>query len=72
MLTPKVNELIASAYRFDGDREKAKAFFETGLKRAFNNLINSTVENYPISVFYAFKQSEIENQNDNKGALQET
>jgi putative DNA methylase len=31
MLTPKTSELIASAFRHDGNKERAKTFFEDGL-----------------------------------------
>ncbi len=58
MLTPKSGELIASPHRFGGDRIKAKLFFEDGFERAFLNLRKVTAPDYPLTVFYAFKQSE--------------
>jgi putative DNA methylase len=58
MLTPKSGELVASPYRFGGDRAKAKHFFEHGFEQAFLNLRRVADPDYPLTVFYAFKQSE--------------
>jgi putative DNA methylase len=58
MLTPKSGELVASPYRFGGDRAKAKQFFEHGFEQAFLNLRRVADPDYPLTVFYAFKQSE--------------
>ncbi|WP_396910158.1 DUF1156 domain-containing protein [Mycolicibacterium sp.] len=57
ILVPKEEELIANPFRHDG-REGARRFFEEGFVRVFANARNSTVEGYPITVIYAFKQSE--------------
>jgi hypothetical protein len=35
MLTPKAAELVATPYRFEGSKSKAKEFFETGLGKSF-------------------------------------
>ncbi|MBW1682890.1 MAG: DUF1156 domain-containing protein [Deltaproteobacteria bacterium] len=58
MLVPKTEELVATPYRFDGDRNKAKAFFEKGLRRAFERMRTSAHNDYPLAVYYAFKQAE--------------
>jgi putative DNA methylase len=58
MLVPKAQELIASPFRFDGNRAQANNFFEDGLRQVFNNFSTSANVNYPITVYYAFKQSE--------------
>ena len=42
-LVPKATELVATPYRFGGNKEKAKQFFEEGLKAAF-----SICEKHPI------------------------
>ena len=60
LLAPKAQELIATPHRFDGDRRRAERFFENGLRRAFQNLRQSADENYPVTVYYAFKQAEDE------------
>ncbi|HHW47351.1 MAG TPA: DUF1156 domain-containing protein [Clostridiaceae bacterium] len=60
LLVPKVQELVATPYRFEGDREKAKEFFEQGLYRAFNNIKEIANKEFPVTIYYAFKQSEVE------------
>jgi putative DNA methylase len=57
-LTPKAQELIASPYRHEGDKLKAQEFFETGLGQAFTRMHEAHAGNYPLTVYYAFKQSE--------------
>ena len=66
LLTPKTQELIASPYRFDGDRQRAKTFFEEGLRNVFAWMSQSQNNNYPLTIFYAFKQAEAE---DGKGGI---
>jgi putative DNA methylase len=56
MLVPKADELVANAYRHDG-REGAKAFFEVGFRRVFARARETALPDYPITVYYAFKQS---------------
>ncbi len=57
-LVPKEAELIANPYRFDGNRDAANKHFETGLGQAFNKMCQIVASNYPLSVYYAFKQTE--------------
>ena len=64
VLTPKAQELIASSHRHDGDKEKAKRFFEDGLGKAFRQIHDSGNRDYPIPIFYAFKQSESDEDDD--------
>lgn len=58
LLTPKAEELIASPYRFDGDKAHAQSFFEHGLGAAFVRMHEIQDSRFPLTVFYAFKQSE--------------
>jgi putative DNA methylase len=58
LLTPKAAELIASPRRFDGNRDEARSFFEQGLGHVFQNIRESQHYEFPLSVYYAFKQSE--------------
>ena len=58
MLTPKVPELIATPYRHGGDKRKAEQHFEDGLRRAFGRMRERSNSNYPMTVYYAFKQSD--------------
>ena len=60
VLVPKSQELIASPFRFDGDRAKANTFFENGLTKVFANINRIQNDDYPLTVFYAFKQSEMD------------
>lgn len=55
---PKKEELIASPYRFKKDI--ARAFFEDGMLQTCKNLYLYTAEDIPVTIYYAFKQSEIE------------
>ncbi|MCF6095292.1 DUF1156 domain-containing protein [Microaerobacter geothermalis] len=64
VLVPKAQELVATPYRFEGDREKAKEFFEQGLYKAFNNMKEIAKEELPVTIYYAFKQSEIESNDE--------
>lgn len=64
LLVPKAQELVATPYRFDGDKEKAKQFFEDGLGRSFSRMREAQNQAFPLTVFYAFKQSETDKEND--------
>jgi putative DNA methylase len=56
---PKAEELIASRYRH-GTKEKAEEFFLSGMFHAMQRLANQAHPSTPITVYYAFKQSESE------------
>jgi putative DNA methylase len=60
MLVPKAQELVATPYRFDGSKSKAQQFFETGLQKAFEQMRAVQSPDYPLTVYYAFKQAESE------------
>ena len=57
LLVPKAEELVANAYRHGG-KEGAKEFFEAGFREVFAKARGSATPDYPITVYYAFKQSE--------------
>lgn len=57
MLVPKVEELVANPYRHGG-KEGAREFFEDGFEQVFENARRAASDEYPISLYYAFKQSE--------------
>ncbi|URN13444.1 DUF1156 domain-containing protein [Streptomyces radiopugnans] len=59
MLVPKSEELVANPYRHGG-RENAERFFEGGFESVFTHARKEASPDYPITVFYAFKQSELE------------
>ena len=50
MLTPKAEELIASPYRHDGDKQKAAEFFEIGLGSAIGQWRKHGQQDYPTIV----------------------
>lgn len=58
LLTPKAQELVATPYRFGGSRRKAQDFFEHGLGAAFEKAQTASSSEYPMTVYYAFKQAE--------------
>ncbi|WFR83892.1 DUF1156 domain-containing protein [Arthrobacter sp. Y-9] len=57
MLVPKAEELIANPYRQGGDRQ-AQDYFKSGFESVFATARKSAVDAYPITVYYAFKQTE--------------
>jgi len=68
LLTPKAQELVATPYRFNGDKDKARRFFEEGLGIAFAHMRAVQRLDYPLTVYYAFKQAESEeDEEDNLG-----
>ncbi len=54
---PKAEELVASPYRHGG-KEKAEAFFMSGMTDALGRLQNLSHPGFPITIYYAFKASE--------------
>jgi putative DNA methylase len=60
MLVPKTQELIATPYRFEGSKQKAQEFFEQGLSQAFERMRAVHHPDYPLTIYYAFKQAEAE------------
>ncbi|MDL2259626.1 DUF1156 domain-containing protein [Deltaproteobacteria bacterium OttesenSCG-928-K17] len=68
MLVPKNEELVATPYRFDGSTEKAKDFFEHGMLQVFRQINAYSKDNIPVTIYYAFKQSE--DDTDDSGSQQ--
>ncbi len=60
MLVPKQEELVATPYRFDGNKQRAKEFFESGMLHAFQQIYRYAHKDVPVTIYYAFKQSETE------------
>ena len=56
--TPKSEELVATRYRH-GSQETADSFFLEGMREAVTNMAAHTASDYPATIYYAFKQSEI-------------
>jgi putative DNA methylase len=54
---PKTEELVATPYRHGGT-EKAEKFFLDGMTSALHNLAQQMHPAFPVTIYYAFKQSE--------------
>ena len=72
LLTPKAAELVATPYRFGGDKEKARRFFETGLGHAIAHMRAAQAPGYPMTLFYAYKQAETKTDGGGNGATAST
>lgn len=57
MAVPKEEELVATPYRHGG-KEEAEAFFLQGMSQAVRNLAEQAHPAFPVTIYYAFKQSE--------------
>lgn len=57
MTVPKTEELVATPYRHGG-KEEAEAFFLQGMSQAIHNLAEQAHPAFPVTIYYAFKQSE--------------
>lgn len=58
LMSPKVNELIATPYRHDGDMVAAKEFFEDGMIKVCKQIYKYTRDDIPVTIYYAYKQSD--------------
>lgn len=54
---PKAEELVATSYRH-GSNENAESFFLKGMTQAMHNLAEQAHPAFPVTIYYAFKQSE--------------
>ncbi len=54
---PKAGELVANPARHGG-KEEAEAFFLSGMTQAMHRLADQGHPGFPITIYYAFKQSE--------------
>jgi putative DNA methylase len=57
LAVPKADELVATPYRH-GSKAKAEAFFLEGMTLAMHRLADQTHLAFPVTIYYAFKQSE--------------
>lgn len=64
MLVPKAEELVATPYRFDGSKQRAKEFFEDGMFHTFRQVYEYARPDVPVTIYYAFKQSETDRVDD--------
>ena len=59
---PKQDELVADQYRL-GSKKQASDFFEAGFMKVFANIRRDARLDYPVTVFYAFKQIDGDDEN---------
>jgi len=69
VLVPKMEELVASDFRYGG-KEAAKVHFESGFKETFKNLKKGIDDRFPLTVYYAFKQDEGEDNADEEDTIE--
>ena len=72
MLVPKAEELVASPYRFNGSRQKARLFFEEGMIQACQRMYDYARDDVPVTIYYAYKQSETDNTDNTQTAQAST
>ena len=58
VLVSKDEELVATPYRHGG-KEAAERYFMEGMGKALANMHRSGADAFPITIYYAFKQSEV-------------
>jgi putative DNA methylase len=63
LAVPKAEELVATPYRHGG-KDQAEKFFLDGMTAALHNLAQQANPAFPVTIYYAFKQSETK---DEKG-----
>jgi putative DNA methylase len=59
VLTPKADELVADPLRHPGPGQ-AEHFFRDGFEKVFERIRQSASDRSPMTVFYAFKQAEVD------------
>ncbi|ODT03616.1 MAG: hypothetical protein ABS52_08395 [Gemmatimonadetes bacterium SCN 70-22] len=55
---PKAEELVAFAYRHEEGKKGAEAYFLDGMTSAMRRLVDQSHPAFPVTIYYAFKQSE--------------
>ncbi|MBY3383070.1 DUF1156 domain-containing protein [Rhizobium laguerreae] len=59
LATPKAEELVATPYRHGGT-DAAELFFLKGMTEAIGRMADAASIEFPATIYYAFKQSEVE------------
>ncbi|MDZ4259459.1 MAG: DUF1156 domain-containing protein [Gemmatimonadales bacterium] len=59
LAVPKAEELVATPYRH-GSKEKAETFFLDGMTQAMHRLAEQAHPGFPVTIYYAFKQAEMD------------
>ena len=58
-----MEELIATPFRHDS-KDEAERFFLNGMTQAMHRLADQAHSTFPVTIYYAFKQSETESGSD--------
>lgn len=61
LAVPKAEELVAFAYRHSHGKTGAEAFFLDGMTEAMHRLAEQAHPAFPVTIYYAFRQSESDN-----------
>ena len=61
LTSPKSDEIISAPYRHDGSKKKAQLFFQSKLETAFSRCREQSGPEFPITIYYAFRESESNN-----------
>ena len=69
LLVPKKMELAVTLHRFAGDKNAARDAFVARLGEAFTRMKDIQDPHYPLTVYYAFKQSESDEEDDGENVL---
>ena len=64
MLVPKVEELIATPYRHEGNVHIARDFFENGMLSTCKQIYKYSRDDIPVTIYYAYKQSDTDSENN--------
>ena len=62
MVVPKTEELVAASHRFEGVKSRAEEHFLAGLGKAFHLMRHRAHSDYPLTIYYAFKQTETDSE----------
>jgi putative DNA methylase len=71
MSVPKSEELVATPYRH-GSKEKAESFFLNGMTEAMRSLAQQAHPEMPVTIYYAFKQSDTKSESGTSSTGWET
>lgn len=58
LAVPKVEELVAFAYRHSDGKRGAESFFLDGMTQAMQRIAEQAHSEFPVTIYYAFKQAE--------------
>ena len=62
LVVPKTDELVAFAYRHK-NKSDAEEFFLNGMTKAMHQLVEQSHPAFPVSIYYAFRQMETDDDN---------